>query len=162
MFRSLLRALGVAGLVLGAMALSGPVYAAGGVRAGTLTCNVSSGWGFVIGSSRDLRCTYSPSSGGGGEHYSGTVTKFGVDIGYVSSAVIVWAVIAPTGNIAPGSLAGDYGGATASATIAVGLGGNVLVGGSNNTIALQPLSIEGNTGLNVAGGIAAITLNYQP
>jgi len=160
MYRSFLRTLGVAGLVLGAIALSAPVYAAGGVRAGTLTCNVSSGWGFIIGSSRDLRCTYSPSSGAS-EHYNGTVTKFGVDIGYVSSAVIVWAVIAPTGNIAPGSLAGDYGGATASATIAVGLGANALVGGSNNTIALQPLSIEGNTGLNVAGGIAAITLQFQ-
>jgi len=161
MYRSFLRTLGAAGLVLGAIALSAPVYAAGGVRAGTLTCNVSSGWGFVIGSSRDLRCTYSPSSGAS-EHYNGTVTKFGVDIGYVSSAVIVWAVIAPTGNIAPGSLAGDYGGATASATIAVGLGANALVGGSSNTIALQPLSIEGNTGLNVAGGIAAITLRFQP
>jgi len=154
-------AFGVAGLALGAAALSTPVYPAGGVRAGTLTCNESSGWGFVIGSSRDLRCTYSPTSGKP-ERYAGTVSKFGVDIGYVSIGQVVWAVVAPTANIAPGSLAGDYGGATASASIAVGLGANVLVGGSGNTIALQPLSVEGNTGLNVAGGIAAITLQYQP
>ncbi|HMK67586.1 MAG TPA: DUF992 domain-containing protein [Stellaceae bacterium] len=155
------KTLGIAGLLLGALALSTPAGADGGVRAGTLTCNVSSGWGFVIGSSRDLRCTFSPVKTPA-EHYNGSVTKFGVDIGFVSSAVIVWAVVAPTGTIAPGSLAGDYGGATASATIAVGLGANVLIGGSNNTIALQPLSIEGNTGLNVAAGIAAITLQFQP
>ena len=157
MIRKKLTALAAASLAIGAMALSQPVHSQGGVRAGTLTCNESSGWGFVIGSSRDLRCTYSPSAGAA-ERYTGTVTKVGVDIGYTSSAVIVWAVVAPTGNIAPGSLAGDYGGATASAAIAVGLGANVLVGGSNNTIALQPLSIQGNTGLNVAAGIAALTL----
>jgi len=161
MIRICRRMLGIAGLLLGALALAAPAGADGGIRAGTLTCNVSSGWGFVIGSSRELRCTFSPTSGGA-EHYSGQVSKFGVDIGFVSSAVIVWAVVAPTGTIAKGSLAGDYGGATASATIAVGLGANVLVGGSNNSIALQPLSIEGNTGLNVAAGIAAITLQYQP
>ena len=39
----------------------------------------------------------------------------------------------------------------ASATVGVGLGANVLVGGSGNSIALQPVSIEGTTGLNVAG-----------
>lgn len=161
MIRNYWRLLGIAGLILGAAALSTPAYAEGGVRVGTLTCNVSSGWGFVIGSSRDLRCTFSPSTGAP-EHYNGNVQKFGVDIGYVSSAVIVWGVIAPAGNLAPGSIAGNYGGATASATIAIGLGANVLVGGSNNSIALQPLSIEGNTGLNVAAGIAALTLQFQP
>ena len=161
MIRNYWRLLGIAGLILGAAALSPPAYAEGGVRVGTLTCNVSSGWGFVIGSSRDLRCTFSPSKGAP-EHYNGNVQKFGVDIGYVSSAVIVWGVIAPSGTLAPGAIAGNFGGATASATIAIGLGANVLVGGSNNSIALQPVSIEGNTGLNVAAGIAALTLQFQP
>ena len=69
---------------------------------------------------------------------------------------------APTANVAPGSLAGTYAGATASATVGVGLGANVLVGGSGNSIALQPVSIQGTTGLNVAAGIAAMTLTFQP
>jgi len=159
------------GLAIAAVALtvgafvydsSTPIQAQGsGVSAGTLTCNVASGWGFVLGSSRALRCSYSRPSGSV-EHYSGHIDKFGVDIGYTQGGVIVWGVLAPTTNLAPGALAGSYGGVTASATVAAGVGANVLVGGSNNTISLQPLSIEGNTGLNVAGGIGAITLHYQP
>jgi hypothetical protein len=131
-----------------------------GVSAGTLTCNVSSGWGFIFGSSRELRCSYSR-PGGGVVHYTGHVDQWGVDIGYTQEGVIVWGVLAPTANVAPGALAGSYGGVTASATVGVGVGANVLVGGSNKTISLQPLSVEGNTGLNVAGGIGAITLRYQ-
>jgi hypothetical protein len=84
--------------------------------------------------------------------------KFGVDLGYTQGGVMIWTVIAPTAVIAPGSLAGSYAGGTASATVGVGVGANALVGGSGNTIALQPLSLEGNSGLNVAGGIGAIQL----
>jgi len=129
----------------------------GGVKAGFLTCNVSSGFGFIFGSSRALKCDYSsgPSSA---DHYTGSITKFGVDIGYLSSAVMVWTVFAPTASVAPGALAGNYAGATGSATIGVGVGGNVLVGGSGKHFMLQPLTIEGNTGLNVAGGVAALEL----
>jgi uncharacterized protein DUF992 len=143
----------VGALALGSQAPAQPA----GVKAGVLTCNVSSGWGFVFGSSRSLRCTYSPKPGIA-EHYAGAIKKFGVDIGYVSSAVIVWGVIAPTADVGPGALAGDYAGATASASVGVGLGANVLVGGSNKQFALQPVSIEGNQGLNVAAGIGAISL----
>jgi hypothetical protein len=140
-----------------AAALATPAAAQGGVNVGNLSCNVSSGWGFVFGSSRALNCTF---AGGGGryEYYVGSISKFGVDIGYTQGGVLVWTVIAPTANLAPGSLAGSYAGGTASATVGVGIGANALIGGSNNTIALQPLSIEGNRGLNVAAGIGAITL----
>lgn len=131
-----------------------------GVNAGILTCNVEGGWGFVFGSSRALRCQYS--TPGHAERYSGQISKFGVDIGYLAGAVMVWNVIAPTANLAPGTLAGTYGGATGSATVGVGAAANVLVGGSGQTVTLQPVSIEGNTGLNVAAGIAALTLNYVP
>src|SRR5689334_23591693 len=93
-----------------------------GVQAGFLTCNVSSGWGFILGSSRDLRCVYAPASRPP-EHYNGSISKFGVDIGYLQSAVIVWTVVAPTANIQPGSLAGTYGGVTGSATAGAGAGG---------------------------------------
>ena len=145
---------------IGALALGTPAQAQpAGVQAGVLTCNVAAGWGFVFGSSRALRCTFS-----GGphnfEHYAGRINKFGVDIGYTQRAVIVWAVFAPAANLAPGALSGNYVGATGSATVGVGAGANVLVGGSNRSIALQPVSIEGNTGLNVAAGIGAMSLRY--
>jgi len=96
------------------------------------------------------------------EYYAGTINKIRVDIGYTQGGVLVWAVFAPTANPGSGALNGNYVGATGSATVGVGVGANVLVGGSNSTISLQPLSIEGNTGLNVAAGIGSITLRYQP
>jgi Protein of unknown function (DUF992) len=129
-------------------------------KAGFLTCNVESGWGFVFGSSRDLKCTYAPKPGVT-ERYTGSIKKFGVDIGYLDSAVIVWGVVAPTEDVSPGALAGNYAGATGSATVGVGLGANFLVGGSRNSFTLQPLSMEGGQGLNVAGGIAGLTLTYE-
>jgi hypothetical protein len=153
-------ALVAAVVAAGALALGSPASAQqSGVKIGVLTCNVSSGWGFIFGSSRDLRCTFSPNSGAP-EHYSGRVQKFGVDIGYVTSAVIVWAVLNPTSDVSPGALNGDYVGATASASVGVGVGANVLVGGFNKSVTLQPLSIEGNQGLNVAAGIGAISLKH--
>ncbi|MFL5266499.1 MAG: DUF992 domain-containing protein [Stellaceae bacterium] len=160
MIRKLALAIGAIGLVAVAAAPVTPAQAQG-VRAGVLTCNVASGFGFIFGSSRSVNCTL---SGGGGppQYYVGAINKFGVDIGYVQGAVMVWAVLAPTTNPAPGSLAGTYVGATGSATVGVGVGANVLVGGSANSISLQPLSIEGNTGLNVAGGIAELSLTFQP
>ena len=148
-------------LAMGVLACGGSARAQGGVQVGTLTCNVAAGWGFVFGSSKGLRCTFAP-AGGRPEHYAGTINKFGVDIGYTQGGVLVWGVFAPTANLAPGALAGNYGGVTGSATVGVGAGANVLVGGSNRTISLQPVSIEGNTGLNVAAGIGSITLHYQP
>jgi hypothetical protein len=125
-----------------------------------LTCNVAGGWGFVFGSSKSVRCTFAR-AGGRPEHYAGSINKFGVDIGYTQGGVLVWGVFAPSANLAPGALSGNYGGVTGSATVGVGAGANVLVGGSNRTISLQPVSIEGNTGLNVAAGIGSITLRYQ-
>lgn len=148
-----------AAAVLGlAAAFSTPADAAG-VKVGMLTCNVASGWGFIFGSSKDIRCTYAPDKGTP-ERYSGTIKKFGVDIGYTRGGVMVWGVVAPTSSLKPGSLAGEYVGGTASATVGVGVGANVLVGGFNKSITLQPVSIEGNTGLNVAGGIGALDLTF--
>ena len=130
-----------------------------GVKVGMLSCNVSSGWGVIFGSTRDLKCTYQPVKGAT-EHYFGHISKFGVDIGYTQGGVMVWAVLAPSSDVAPGALSGEYVGATASATVGVGAGVNALVGGLNRSISLQPVSIEGNTGLNVAGGVASMTLKH--
>jgi hypothetical protein len=160
MFRKLVAAVIALDLAAGALGLGTPAQAQA-VNTGVLTCNVASGFGFIFGSSRAVNCTFSP-GGGAPQHYAGAINKFGVDIGYLQGAVMVWAVLAPTSNPGPGSLAGTYVGVTGSATVGVGVGANVLVGGSGNSISLQPLSIEGNTGLNVAGGIAEMTLTFQP
>jgi hypothetical protein len=130
------------------------------VRAGYLTCHVASGWGWIFGSSRKLSCAYALQPGYT-EYYTGSITKLGADIGYLQSGVILWAVLAPTTNLGQGALAGHYGGATASAAVGVGAGANVLVGGLNSSIALQPVSIEGQNGLNVAAGIAQMTLKFD-
>jgi hypothetical protein len=160
MFRRMRLAASMLGVTVCALALAGPAHAQAGVKVGTLTCSVSSGWGFIFGSSKDLNCTFAGPNGY--EYYTGEISKFGVDIGYTRGGILVWTVLAPTAQLAPGSLSGNYAGATASATVGVGVGGNALVGGSTNTIALQPLSIEGNRGLNIAAGIGAISLSFRP
>jgi hypothetical protein len=129
-----------------------------GANVGSLTCNVAGGVGFIFGSSKDLSCLFTRTNGTA-ERYTGSIKKFGVDIGFTKEAQIVWLVFAP-GSIAPGALSGSYGGATASATVGVGAGANVLIGGSNNQITLQPVSVEGSVGLNVAAGIGAVDLKY--
>lgn len=157
MMSSKLLAAGGAAAIMAVLSLSAPADAAG-VKVGVLTCNVSSGWGFIFGSSKDLRCEFN--GNGFAERYVGTVSKFGVDIGYTSGGILVWDVFAPTTGLRRGALSGNYGGATASATVGVGAGANVLVGGSGRSIELQPVSIEGNSGLNVAAGIGDITLRF--
>ena len=150
--------MGAAVLAAGAIAFGGAADAAPhGVKVGTLTCNVASGWGFVFGSSKDLHCTYRGSNGHR-EHYTGAISKFGVDVGYTEGGVLVWGVVAPSSDVRSGALEGDYAGASASATVGVGVGANVLIGGLDKSIALQPLSVEGNKGLNVAAGIGSISL----
>ncbi len=127
-----------------------------GVNVGSLSCNVAGGMGLVFGSTKALNCIFTRTDGTG-ERYEGEIKRFGIDIGYTKEAQIVWLVFAP-GNIASGSLAGNYGGVTVQGTVGVGAGANVLVGGSNKQISLQPVSVEGSVGLNVAGGVAEISL----
>jgi uncharacterized protein DUF992 len=160
MFRKLLLALITLELLHGVVGFGTPAQAQA-MKAGILTCNVASGLGFILGSSRAVNCTFAP-GGVAPEHYVGAINKFGIDIGYVEGAVMAWAVLAPTNNPAPGLLAGTYVGATGSASVGVGVGANVLFGGFGNSISLQPLSIEGSKGFNVAGGIAEMTLSFQP
>jgi hypothetical protein len=149
-------AVAVAGLAIASTADAAPH----GVRVGDLTCNVASGWGFVFGSSKDLHCTFR--GNGHREHYIGSISKFGVDIGYTEGGVLVWGVFAPTSDMRKGALAGDYVGASAQATVAVGVGANALIGGFDKSFALQPLSVEGSKGLNVAAGIGSISLHEAP
>lgn len=133
-----------------------PAAGKSGVNVGSLQCKVAGGVGFIFGSSKDLDCLLVRTDGVA-ERYAGSINRYGVDIGFTKEAHIVWLVFAP-GAIGPGALAGDYGGVTAGASFGVGLGANVLVGGSNKQVALQPVSVEGSVGLNVAAGVAAVTL----
>lgn len=162
----------LAAVTVGAFALAQPALAKkakphpqpaahseAGVKVGTLSCNVESGWGFVFGSSKDLHCTYTPDKGKPAR-YTGSINKFGVDIGYSEGGVMVWVVVAPTSDVGPDALEGDYGGVTAGASIAVGGSANALLGGFDKSIALQPLSLEGHQGLNLAAGIAGVELKY--
>jgi Protein of unknown function (DUF992) len=127
------------------------------VRAGLLNCDVSAGIGLIIGSQRQVNCLFTPDLPGPQEAYYGTITKFGLDLGATAGGALVWAVYADTSR-GYGFLAGDYAGASGEATVAVGLGANVLVGGSNRTVALQPLSVTGQVGLNVAVGVANLSI----
>jgi hypothetical protein len=160
MFSKLGVAITAIGLVTGALAVNNSAQAQG-VQVGVLTCDLAGGIGFIVGSSRGVDCTFLPPNGSP-QHYVGSINKLGVDIGYLQGGVMVWSVVAPTVNFAPGSLSGSYGGVTATATVGFGIGANVLVGGSANSIALQPVSVEGTTGLNVAAGVAEMTVSFQP
>ncbi|MGO4571299.1 DUF992 domain-containing protein [Microvirga sp. 2TAF3] len=126
------------------------------VRTGVLTCSVSGGVGLILGSQKGTVCTFKPRRGPP-ERYVGVIRKFGLDVGATQRGVITWAVFSQ-GVPMRGSLAGSYVGATAEATVGAGLGANVLVGGSNRSIALQPLSVSGQTGLNFALGVGDLEL----
>ena len=148
--------------MFGVVALSGAAQAAThGVKVGELTCGVASGWGFVFGSTKDLHCVFRQNHRKA-VHYTGSISKFGVDIGYTEGGVLIWGVVAPTSDVRPGALEGDYVGVSAGATAGVGVGANVLVGGFDKSFSLQPLSFSGNEGLNVAAGIGSISLKHTP
>jgi hypothetical protein len=154
MFRTIFTS---AALVLAA--LTGSAQAQERIQSGSLTCDVSAGIGLIIGSQRNVSCTFTPSLPGPIEHYTGTISKLGVDIGVTGGGVMVWLVWSPTTRPV-GGLAGNYVGASAEATVIAGLGANALVGGSNRSVALQPLSVSGQVGLNIAAGVAGLDLRY--
>jgi hypothetical protein len=126
------------------------------VEVGVLTCTASSSTGFIVGSTRDIRCRFKRQ--GRDEFYSGRIDKFGLDIGVTKQAQIAWAVLAPTANLPRRSLVGSYGGVSAEATVGVGVGANALIGGSDKSIVLQPLSVQSQEGLNIAAGVTSLQL----
>ena len=128
---------------------AGAAQAASSVKVGVLTCDVEPGLGFIIGSDKSLDCWFKPSKGGKTEHYSGSIKKLGIDVGYTAKTKIAWLVFAAEKS--PNkkhALAGTYVGASHEVTLGLGLGGNWLIGGSNKSFALQPWSIQGQVGLN--------------
>jgi hypothetical protein len=146
------------GLALAA-ALMTPAVAqqSGGTKIGLLTCKSSASLGLIIGSHQRIRCSFAPDSGPP-EQYDGHINRLGLDLGVKGGGVTTWAVFAPVNGYHHGALAGTYAGASGSASLGVGVGANALVGGSHRSIALQPLSLEGNVGVNLALGVAGLTL----
>ena len=128
------------------------------VRAGGLSCNLAPTVGMIIGSRQNISCTFTPGNGGPVQRYSGYIGRLGLDLGVTGRGPMIWGVFATTTKTRPGMLAGTYVGASGDASLGVGGGANVLVGGSNRTISLQPLSLQGQTGVNLALGVARMTL----
>ena len=150
------RALALVGALLAALATGSAAQAQARVEVGVLTCNARGGTGFIITSTKYFRCRFNRP--GYDEYYRATISKFGIDIGTTKATTIAWAVLAPTSKLPPRSLAGNYGGVGAEATIGVGVGANALIGGSNRNVILQPLSVQAQKGLNIAAGIESLQL----
>src|SRR5262249_9374237 len=132
-------------LALAAPAAAQPAY----TKAGTLTCRTSATVGLVVGSRQRLACVFRPDSGGPAERYVGTIGRLGLDVGITAGGVLGWAVLARTRGVPRGALAGTYAGASGDIALGLGAGANVLVGGSNRSVALQPVSVEGHVGVNL-------------
>jgi hypothetical protein len=127
------------------------------VQVGVLECRGGASIGFVVGSVTNLGCVLRV-DGMPDDRYIATIRKVGVDLGITRESALAWGVYAPVARLGPGDLSGNYAGVQGSASVGVGVGGNVLVGGSNNSIALQPLSVQGQVGLNVAAGLESLEL----
>jgi Protein of unknown function (DUF992) len=159
--------LGYGRLLITAVALLGTCVSlaaqqAGGTKVGVLTCRTSASLGLLVGSHQKLRCSFKPDSGGAPEIYVGHINRLGIDIGVKAGGVMAWGVFAPTNGYHHGALAGRYVGGSGSASLGVGVGANALVGGSHRSIALQPLSVEGHVGVNLALGVAGLSLQLVP
>ena len=146
----------VAATTVAGVLMSGVANARTGIKIGSLKCNVAGGFGAIVTSAKEMSCTLFKLSGKT-EHYSGVIRKYGLDVGYTGKAKMVWLVFAP-GKVNTGALRGTYVGGAADASVVVGGGGNVLVGGFNKSITLQPVSLKVQTGVNVAVGVATLEL----
>jgi hypothetical protein len=147
--------LGAAGLVLFSVM---PAVAQNGTKAGLLSCNMGPTVGLIVGSHQHIRCRFTPDAGGDPEVYSGSITRVGLDVGFRAGGVMGWAVFAPTSGLPHGALRGNYVGASGDASLGVGAGGKLLVGGSHRTVSLQPLALQGQVGVNLALGVAGLAL----
>jgi hypothetical protein len=134
---------------------AGATVAQAAIRTGTLTCDVAAGQGMVVTSRKAVSCRFTRLDGRT-ESYIGDIRKLGIDVGFTRGSRIIWQVFEPAAN--RGALAGRYTGASAEATLAAGLGANVLVGGGNGGVTLQPVSVQGQTGLNLAAGVGALNI----
>jgi len=148
---------GLAGIALAASVATANAQQPGQVQVGVLECRGGQNVGFVLGSNAHLNCVFQ-SAGGRAEGYVANIRRFGLDLGFTDNTTVQWAIYAPTTRVPRGGLAGQYGGVGTNASVGVGFGGNFLVGGPNNLYGLQPVSVQGQVGLNVASGIVQLQL----
>jgi hypothetical protein len=133
-----------------------------GTKVGTLNCELAPSVGFIIGAHQPMRCRYTPDGPFPPEFYEGVINTIGLDLGFTAGGAMAWAVIAPTVGPPRGGLAGSYLGASGSATAGVGVGANVLFSGSGRSFALQPLSLQGQAGLDLTLGVSGLELRWLP
>ena len=145
--------------ILGAAAAA---LAQSNAKVGILRCDVSAGIGMILMQKQTMKCAFKPDNGGPPDLYSGRIDEFGVAIGEVAAGHLIWGVIAPASGLPKGALAGAYAGVGVEATAGVGVGANALVGGTGRSFSLQPISVEGETGINIAGGVTTVTLIATP
>jgi hypothetical protein len=147
-------------IAIGALGAVTEASAQSRAKVGTLACNLAPTVGFIVGSNQRLSCRYTPDGPWPPEVYVGRLSTVGLDIGVNGGGRLVWAVFAPTKGYLRGALAGTYVGASADVAVGLGLGANALVGGSRRSVALQPVSVEANTGLNLAAGVSQLRLRW--
>jgi hypothetical protein len=154
-------AVGLLGVGVALGVATAPMAMAQGAKlvAGTLTCKGGPSVGLVVGSQQKLDCSFNPAGKGRVREFKATITKVGLDIGFKSESIIVWTVLGSSDKVPSKSLVGNYAGVSAEASVALGAGANALVGGSDQSIVLQPLSVQGQTGLNLAVGVTGLTLS---
>jgi len=131
-------------------------------QSGMLRCKLNPSIGFIIFGHQSMECRFVPSRPGPAQIYDGALNTVGIDIGVVGTGGLAWAVLAPTSGVAAGALAGEYVGASGDVALGAGIGANVLIGGSQRSIALQPVSVEGSVAMNITLGLSALQLRYVP
>ena len=131
-------------------------------QVGALSCQVDPNVGFIIVGSQSMRCLFTPNTSQEREAYAGALNTVGLNVGISAGGVLGWAVFAPTAGLPHGALAGEYVGVSGDVGIGLGAGVNVLLGGSNRTVALQPISLQGSIALNVVAGVSSLKLRPLP
>ncbi len=151
-------------ICLGCLIAIGPVgaNAAESVQIGTLSCDVSKGIGMFVVEKQTMSCVFRQTSGSDTDKYTGSLDQYGVALGEVAAGHLIWSVVAATSAPSAGALAGTYSGVGANASVGVGAGANILVGGTGRAFSLQPISVEGQEGINIAGGVTTVTLTSAP
>jgi hypothetical protein len=148
----------LAALAILATAAFASTASAQNIRAGTLTCEGKGSIGLLIGSREALRCTYEPARGGPKRAFAGTISSVGISLGFTGPSILVWGVLASSSEIPSDMLTGRFVGVSADASLGIGAGAQVLVGGTARSVVLQPLSLRGQVGINIAAGVTGLTL----
>ena len=146
--------------LLALAAMTSPGAADNKIKSGILDCDVSAGVGLIFTEKQTMNCKFTPLGGGPVDHYTGSIDEVGLSIGATEGGILVWSVMSAQQGVPVGALAGTYKGISADASVGVGLGENILMGGNNSAFMLQPSSYEGQVGLNVAAGVTTVTLTW--